>query len=80
MIKRRRSLPIRTRPINRASGKNRAAMPMIWRSSCHTASGTCGIKVWIFKGEILEHDPMAQDKRAETQDTRSQGRRAPDMA
>jgi len=20
--------------------------------------------VWIFKGEILEHDPMAQDKRA----------------
>jgi small subunit ribosomal protein S3 len=19
--------------------------------------------VWIFKGEILEHDPMAQDKR-----------------
>ena len=25
--------------------------------------GTCGIKVWIFKGEILEHDPMAQDKR-----------------
>jgi ribosomal protein S3 len=28
-----------------------------------TAYGTCGIKVWIFKGEILEHDPMAQDKR-----------------
>jgi len=25
--------------------------------------GTCGVKVWIFKGEILEHDPMAQDKR-----------------
>jgi small subunit ribosomal protein S3 len=22
------------------------------------------VKVWIFKGEILEHDPMAQDKRA----------------
>ena len=21
-----------------------------------------GVKVWIFKGEILEHDPMAQDK------------------
>jgi small subunit ribosomal protein S3 len=21
------------------------------------------VKVWIFKGEILEHDPMAQDKR-----------------
>jgi len=29
-----------------------------------TAYGTIGIKVWIFKGEILEHDPMAQDKRA----------------
>ena len=28
-----------------------------------TAYGTCGVKVWIFKGEIMEHDPMAQDKR-----------------
>jgi small subunit ribosomal protein S3 len=28
-----------------------------------TAYGTNGIKVWIFKGEILEHDPMAQEKR-----------------
>jgi hypothetical protein len=27
--------------------------------------GTCGIKVWVFKGEILEHDPMAQDKKAQ---------------
>jgi small subunit ribosomal protein S3 len=35
------------------------------RVPLHTlrAYGTCGIKVWIFKGEILEHDPMAQDKR-----------------
>jgi small subunit ribosomal protein S3 len=31
--------------------------------TAHTAYGTCGIKVWIFKGEILEHDPMAQDKK-----------------
>src|SRR3569623_1024280 len=31
--------------------------------TAHTAYGTCGIKVWIFKGEILEHDPLAQDKR-----------------
>ena len=30
-----------------------------------TTYGICGIKVWIFKGEIMEHDPMAQDKRAE---------------
>jgi len=28
-----------------------------------TTYGIIGIKVWIFKGEILEHDPMAQDKR-----------------
>ena len=32
-------------------------------STAHTAYGTNGVKVWIFKGEILEHDPMAQDKR-----------------
>jgi small subunit ribosomal protein S3 len=32
-----------------------------------TAYGIIGIKVWIFKGEILEHDPMAQDKRASEQ-------------
>ena len=30
----------------------------------HTAYGTNGVKVWIFKGEILEHDPMAQDRLA----------------
>ncbi|MEM9122577.1 MAG: 30S ribosomal protein S3 [Pseudomonadota bacterium] len=28
-----------------------------------TAYGVCGVKVWIFKGEILEHDPMAHEKR-----------------
>lgn len=28
-----------------------------------TAYGTIGIKCWIFKGEVLEHDPMAQDRR-----------------
>ncbi len=32
-------------------------------ATAHTAMGTCGVKVWIFKGEIMEHDPMAQDKR-----------------
>ena len=32
-------------------------------ATAHTAYGTCGIKVWVFKGEILEHDPMAQDKK-----------------
>ena len=32
-------------------------------SEAQTTYGTCGVKVWIFKGEILEHDPMAQDKK-----------------
>ncbi len=31
--------------------------------TAHTTYGACGVKVWIFKGEILAHDPMAQDKR-----------------
>lgn len=29
-----------------------------------TAYGIIGIKVWVFKGEIIEHDPMASEKRA----------------
>jgi len=29
-----------------------------------TTYGTCGVKVWVFRGEVLAHDPMAQDKRA----------------
>ena len=29
-----------------------------------TAYGVIGIKVWIFKGEILDHDPMAQERLA----------------
>ncbi len=32
-----------------------------------TTYGTCGVKVWIFKGEILVQDPLAQDKRAAEQ-------------
>ncbi len=32
-------------------------------STAFTTYGTCGVKVWVFKGEILAHDPMAQDKR-----------------
>ena len=32
-----------------------------------TAYGIIGLKVWIFKGEVLEHDPMAQDKRMSEQ-------------
>jgi small subunit ribosomal protein S3 len=33
-------------------------------AEAHTAYGTCGVKVWVFKGEILEHDPMASERRA----------------
>ncbi|MDP6352108.1 MAG: 30S ribosomal protein S3 [Alphaproteobacteria bacterium] len=32
-------------------------------ATAHTAYGTCGVKVWVFKGEIMEHDPMAQERR-----------------
>tara|TARA_R110000868_G_scaffold409973_2_gene696744 strand:+ start:1309 stop:2007 length:699 start_codon:yes stop_codon:yes gene_type:complete len=28
-----------------------------------TAYGIIGIKVWVFKGEIMEHDPMASERR-----------------
>jgi small subunit ribosomal protein S3 len=47
-----------------------------------TAYGVIGVKVWIFKGEILDHDPMAQERLAlESQEggpsggERSRGRR-----
>lgn len=32
-----------------------------------TTFGACGVKVWIFKGEILEHDPMARERRSQDQ-------------
>ena len=38
-------------------------------ATAFTTYGTCGVKVWIFKGEILEHDPMAQDKKMTEGDT-----------
>ncbi len=30
-----------------------------------TAYGIIGIKTWIFKGEIMEHDPQARDRRSQ---------------
>jgi len=39
-------------------------------ATAKTTYGTCGVKVWIFKGEIMSHDPMAQDKRAQEQQAR----------
>ena len=41
-----------------------------------TTYGIIGIKVWVFKGEIMEHDPMAHERRAtEGGDSSGQGRR-----
>ncbi len=44
-----------------------------------TTYGIIGIKVWIFKGEIMEHDPMAHERRATegSGDGGGQGRRGP---
>jgi small subunit ribosomal protein S3 len=42
------------------------------RVTAQTAYGALGIKVWVFKGEIFAHDPMAHDNR----DTEVQGGQA----
>lgn len=47
------------------------------RGTAHTAMGTCGVKVWVFKGEILAHDPMAQDKRLAEQANQARPEREP---
>ena len=36
-------------------------------ATAQTTYGACGVKVWVFKGEIMAHDPMAQDKRMSEQ-------------
>ena len=36
-------------------------------STAQTTYGACGVKVWVFKGEIMEHDPMASDRRQSNQ-------------
>jgi small subunit ribosomal protein S3 len=36
-------------------------------ATAKTTYGTCGVKVWVFRGEVLAHDPMAQDKRVAEQ-------------
>jgi small subunit ribosomal protein S3 len=43
-------------------------------ATARTTYGTCGVKVWIFKGEILAHDPMAQDKKLAEQQPTTPGR------
>ena len=33
----------------------------------NTTYGICGVKVWVFKGEIMEHDPTASERRQQEQ-------------
>jgi len=42
-------------------------------ATAFTTFGTCGVKVWVFKGEIMVHDPLAHERRAE--EAHSQGPR-----
>ena len=30
-------------------------------AEAHTTYGVCGVKIWIYKGEIMAHDPMATE-------------------
>lgn len=34
-------------------------------SEALTTYGIIGVKIWIYKGDIMEHDPMARDKRVQ---------------
>jgi small subunit ribosomal protein S3 len=46
-------------------------------ATAKTTYGTCGVKVWIFKGEIMEHDPLATERRqAEASDPHRGGSRS----
>ena len=50
-------------------------------ATANTAYGTCGVKVWVFKGEIMEHDPMASERRqVEAADQGGGGQRRRDPA
>ena len=37
-------------------------------ASAHTTYGICGIKVWIFLGEIMEHNPNIKDEKSPPQE------------
>ena len=36
-------------------------------STAQTTYGACGVQVWVFKGEIMEHDPTASERRQQEQ-------------
>ena len=38
-------------------------------ASAHTTYGICGIKVWIFLGEIMEHNPHIKDEKKSSQES-----------
>ena len=60
--RRRRNRPHGMVPRGSRAAAYAARRYRLRNATAFTTYGTCGIKVWIFKGEILEHDPMAQDK------------------
>ena len=39
------------------------------QATAFTTYGTCGVKVWVFKGEVLSRDPLAAE--AERRETRA---------
>jgi len=39
-----------------------------------TAYGIIGVKVWVFKGEVMEHDPSARDRRQQEMQEGGAGR------
>jgi len=39
-------------------------------ATAFTTYGACGVKVWIYKGEIMTNDAMALDKQAQEQQTK----------
>src|SRR6202000_3193867 len=45
------------------------------RAEAKTTYGIIGVKVWIFKGEVLEHDPTAHERRATEGGEGGQGQR-----
>ncbi len=36
-------------------------------ATARTTYGACGVKVWIYKGDILAHDPLGTEKQAQDQ-------------
>ena len=76
--RRRRDRPHRVVPRGPGAAAHAARRHRLrHRRRANTAYGTFGIKVWIFKGEIMEHDPMAQDAPSDRGRRRQRSRRPP---